>query len=252
MDDDVDRDSMLMTGSEDDGVVVHSAPFDNAPVAVVERDEDLCADSAGRLVVYRGLVRDDDELARLDALVTRARAHVTARRPAPGDVTSDAEWNLIAHSAGRYDAWPRAELARCVDAVSVVRAHREDLRRGAPAALPARLRLKTVGVLLLDGNTASPGRWHTDAVRLFPGTANECLPRFYANVLIALGDVCAENGATQFLLPCGRVCAVTLARGDAVLIDGTVVHRGAANVTDQPRDLVYATFAPSWYNEAAI
>lgn len=246
--DDLNRDSMLMTGVEEDGLVARDVPDDPVPVVVPERDEDLYTDSGGRIVVYRGLFRDERELERLDALVARARAHVGARRPAPGNVTSDSDWNVIAHAAGRYDVWPRTQMARSLGAVGAVGAHRDDVARH----IPARLRLKTVGALLLDGETETPGRWHTDAVRLFAERANESLPRFYANLLIALDDVRVENGATQFLVSQGRVCAAVLGRGDAVLIDGAVVHRGAPNATGKPRDMVYATFAPSWYNEAVI
>jgi len=168
-------------------------------------------------------------------------------------------YKYIAHQVGRYDVW----FFYKYDFLKVL--------NDKQIHLPAYCRQQSVGLLLLEPRTMTDGKWHQDAVPLFPTPIK--VPPYYYTLLIALDDLTPENGATQFYLPkltvadgerpiqlvkatinhdnfCNDdVYWLPLKRGDAVLFAGSVWHRGVADLTDEKRDLLYVVFAPKWYNE---
>lgn len=174
----------------------------------------------------------------------------------------DLGYKYIAHQVGRYDVW-FTNNSLTYDFLKVL--HDKQIH------LPEYCRQQSVGLLLLEPRTMTDGKWHQDAVPLFETEIK--VPPYYYTLLLALDDITPENGATQFYLPklavadgdrpVQMVKATTnpdnfdnhdvywlpLKRGDAVLFEGSVWHRGQANSTNEKRDLLYVVFAPKWYNE---
>lgn len=156
----------------------------------------------------------------------------------------EGSYKYIAHTPGRYDVWNIAALqSKQLPVVDLV---------------PPYCQKQSVGYLLVDPHTPSHGKWHQDAVPLF-GTGiehewtNERLPPFYYTLLIAMTDQTVDNAPTHFLGEDGNtVYWVHLKRGDAVLFDGTVWHRGSANTTSEARDVLYVIYAPAWYAEEKL
>jgi hypothetical protein len=160
----------------------------------------------------------------------------------------EGSYKYIAHTPGRYDVWNIAVLQAAE--LPVVE------------AVPPYCQKQSVGFLFVDPHTHSHGKWHQDAVPLF-GTgagagiehewANERLPPFYYTLLIALTDQTVDKAPTHFLGEDGHtVYWMPLKRGDAVLFDGTVWHRGSANTTSEARDVLYVIYAPAWYAEEKL
>jgi len=147
-------------------------------------------------------------------------------------------YKYIAHAPGRYDIWDIGTPIKMPEVIA-----------------PYKVSCKSVGALLLNAQTLTDGKWHKDAVELFDGNPNnKSLPPFYFNLLIALEEQTATNGPTQFWDERTPDTAywVPLRRGDAVLFDGNLLHRGTANNTLFARDLIYATFTTDWYNEEQL
>lgn len=191
------------------------------------------------------------EILPFESCIQKIRLQPFLSYPAPNVGLFTLEENTykyISHASGRYDVWQIGEPRQMK----------------VPTQIQSfGVTCQSVGALLLGANTATHGKWHKDAVDLFKnGPSNEELPPFYFNVLIALHEQKEENGPTQFYwnnapgpsLGSGPGYAfwVPLKRGDAILFDGNVKHRGTANRTGQHRDLLYATYSPNWYNEEKL
>ena len=84
------------------------------------------------------------------------------------------------------------------------------------------------------------------------------------NVFVPLVDVTDENGPTEFWPGShvlsqaraaynGQMPSVRLAgnKGDAIIFDYRVVHRGAGNSADARRPVLYLTSSRSWFRDAA-
>ena len=122
---------------------------------------------------------------------------------------------------------------------------------------------------------ASDQQPHPDGFQLFAethGAAAPPCPAHCINVFVPLVDVTDANGPTEFWLgtqasarhaQCCRAAAegvelpghprlrITAKRGDAILFDWRIVHRGCANVAASERPVFYLTFARSWWTDAA-
>lgn len=199
------------------------------------------------------------ELLPFESCIQKIRLQPFLSYPAPNVGTfffGENTYKYISHASGRYDVWQIGEPRQM---------------KVPPQIQSFGVTCQSVGALLLDAHTATHGKWHKDAVDLFKdGPSNAELPPFYFNVLIALHEQKEENGPTQFYwnddapgndapgnnapgndAP-GNAFWVPLKRGDAILFDGNVKHRGTANRTGQHRDLLYATYTPPWYNEEKL
>jgi hypothetical protein len=172
------------------------------------------------------------ELEPIDAVLRQIRQTVQFKEDQT--VGTVGSYKYIAHHPGRYDIWNiQATIKR-------------------PPGIPAHLQQQSIGCLFLDAHTNIAGKWHKDTTDLFPKVlANSQLPPFYYNMLIATVDQTDANGPTQFILN-EKMYWVPLKRGDALVFDGELTHRGTTNNTAAPRDLVYAIFTPPWYAEEIL
>ena len=85
------------------------------------------------------------------------------------------------------------------------------------------------------------------------------LPPYYFTVLIPLVQITRENGPTQFIRGTHKKPIVDdsketfysplLSRGDMVIFDGRLLHRGSANQTQEERVIAYLTFIANWYHD---
>lgn len=118
------------------------------------------------------------------------------------------------------------------------------------------------GVVLARGSgiEGSDQAWHQDGGHLFE--VGEHLPCHCLNVFVPLVDISEENGPTQFILGShlksfgieddeeeSEAMSVTCKAGTAVVFDYRVLHRGAANVTDEDRPCLYFTYAKPWFRD---
>jgi hypothetical protein len=142
------------------------------------------------------------------------------------------KFKYIAHHKGRYDVWNIGF----------------DIK--VPIFLEKFTR-KSIGALLVNANTFTDGKFHKDTIELFETISNSQLPPFYYTMLIALSDQTIENAPTQFVIN-EKIYWVPLKRGDAVVFNGELVHRGTANITSTHRDMIYTIFTTSWYDEEKL
>jgi hypothetical protein len=107
---------------------------------------------------------------------------------------------------------------------------------------------------------------HMDGGHLYQGThgyEQAQNPPHCLNVFVPLVDVTEENGPTEFwpgshVLTQARAAfagvtpSVSLAgaRGDAIVFDYRVVHRGRENVAETTRPVLYLTSCRSWFRDA--
>ena len=126
-------------------------------------------------------------------------------------------------------------------------------------------------ILLFQGVVISePGsdaqRPHMDGGHLYQSThgyEQAQNPPHCLNVFVPLVDVTEENGPTEFwpgshMLTQARAAfagvtpSVSLAgaRGDAIVFDYRVVHRGRENVAETTRPVLYLTSCRSWFRDA--
>ncbi len=168
--------------------------------------------------------------------------------------------HVILHDEWRADAWP-CRFATQWDGITTL----------LQAVADCEVARQSVGVLPLRPGCPTFGRWHRDTTPLFcwGGTADSLhqdaqnvakLPDWYFTVFTPL-DVCdAPSGAIQYVagshradmyqapsLPRGRIVC---APGDAVVMNGKLLHRSAPNPCAATRRLVYTVWSPPWYNEA--
>lgn len=141
-------------------------------------------------------------------------------------------YKYICHEKGRYDIWPIAEQIKTPDFLK-------------------NFTQKTIGCLFLDEQTITEGKFHKDTVDLFPDLPNSVLPPFYYNMLVATCDQEIENGPTVFYLN-NSLWWVKLKRGDALVFNGEIIHRGTPNLTNKHRDMIYSIYTKQWYNEEIL
>ena len=107
---------------------------------------------------------------------------------------------------------------------------------------------------------------HMDGGHLYQGThgyEQAQNPAHCINAFVPLVDVTEESGPTEFwpgshvleraqAAFAGASPSVSLAgqRGDVILFDYRVVHRGRGNVGESSRPVLYLTYARSWFRDA--
>ena len=103
------------------------------------------------------------------------------------------------------------------------------------------------------------GDWHRDVYKLFSEEIDLKLPPYYYTLIIPLRDVSKVSGSTELIprshcLPLKNVSkqksfSSTLEIGDALLMNGQIVHRSGKNSTEEPRVVLYVVFKKKWYND---
>lgn len=180
----------------------------------------------------------------------------------PIDVGIPNGYAEIVHRApGRYDLLTDLNVG----------GHR-DLKVLIAALLGTRARRVWKGVLLTEPGGAEQA-WHADGEHLFPDRPVH-LPVHCLNVFLPLVDVTFSNGPTEFAPGSHRLTRLaganahtqdqdllaaigyesatvtpTLNRGDVVLFDYRIAHRGLAHHGDQRRPVLYETWAAPWFRD---
>lgn len=133
--------------------------------------------------------------------------------------------------------------------------------------MKCRWECKTIGILTLDKQITSHGKWHRDTGQLFKYSEdlyqsdymNLGVPDYYFTVFIPLTDIRTDNGPTEVILGSHKL-SVNDARmmnrmyllancGDVIIMNGKLLHRGTPNFSDENRDVIYLVFAASWFDE---
>lgn len=146
------------------------------------------------------------------------------------------DYKYICHQKGRYDIWNIANEIKIPEFLE-------------------KFTKKSIGGLLVDSNTLTDGVYHKDTVELFDSISNDNLPPFYYNMLISLSEQTIDNAPTQFIIDDeenNNLYWVPMKRGDAIIFNGNLIHRGSANSTNTNRDMIYAIFTTAWYDEEKL
>ena len=178
------------------------------------------------------------ELLPFEKIIKEIRKNInlsTLQNQSVGKIAlNDEDYKYICHHTGRYDIW---NIATTIKKPQI--------------KLLENFKQKSIGCLLLDANTLTDGKYHKDTVKLFGEMPNSFLPPFYYNMLVATCDQTELNGPTTFLLD-DELWWVKLKRGDALIFDGEIIHRGIKNITNANRDMIYAIFTKPWYDEEKL
>ncbi len=189
-------------------------------------------------LIYIPNYLSEDELNPLDKIIFDIRTNMIFNESNNiGEININSDninhkFKYIAHQSGRYDIWNIAKTIK------------------KPLILNNLIQ-KSIGCLFLNAHTFTHGKWHKDTVELFECTQNSSLPPFYYNMMIATSDINIDNGPTQFLID-NIIYWVPMKRGDAIIFNGEVIHRGSSNISNQNRDLIYAIYTKSWYDEEKL
>jgi ectoine hydroxylase-related dioxygenase (phytanoyl-CoA dioxygenase family) len=127
--------------------------------------------------------------------------------------------------------------------------------------------------LILSFPSSSDQPWHQDGLMLFSQDElpeDVHLPAYALNVFIPLADVTEDMGPTEFSVGSHRakegekamqhilnqqeykanIIGPTLKRGDALIYDYRICHRGTQNLsTDKTRPMLYLMYARPWFRE---
>jgi len=112
-----------------------------------------------------------------------------------------------------------------------------------------------------SGSAAGP--WHRDTYSLFEDDQQDLsLPPFYMTLIVPLQDVTSDLGPTEFVVGSHSKSwseslntntlehfLATSTRGDCVLFDGRMIHRGTPCLSKQPRRAIYTVFHKKWYSD---
>ena len=107
------------------------------------------------------------------------------------------------------------------------------------------------------------GPWHRDTYSLFGcEEMDHSLPPFYLTMIVPLQEVTEDMGPTEFVVGSHREGWVTALqtgglehvlatskRGDCLLFDGRMIHRGTPCKSSSPRRAVYTVFHKKWYSD---
>ena len=119
--------------------------------------------------------------------------------------------------------------------------------------------------MLLSAAGSGDQYWHRDVDPLFHNDANRAklvtlMDDFYVTVLIPLVALSEANGTPEFMLRTHRADATAyetatrarfdVARGDAVVFNGKINHRGRGNPSPHARPVLYIVYHKPWYNDA--
>ncbi len=182
----------------------------------------------------------------------------------------DYEGHAILHAPGRMDVWPWGHLPLLASDTADVYAP-YPVREIVTDAARCDIVQKSVGLLAVDDTCSTYGRWHRDTSPLFkwnPTSPDKedagnvvIVPDYYFTCFIPLDPLDGENGAPEFILGSHRVAGspdallglpvatVKCAPGDVIVMNGKTLHRGTPNRTEKARDMLYAVWAPPWFNE---
>jgi len=116
-----------------------------------------------------------------------------------------------------------------------------------------------------DKTESDYGPWHRDTYSLFGSEEqDQSLPPFYLTLIVPLQGVTGDLGPTEFVLGSHRSTwseafqggklglehvLATSERGDCVLFDGRMIHRGTPCRSSQPRRALYVVFHKKWYSD---
>jgi len=167
---------------------------------------------------------------------------------------------------GRYD-FTQGMAATCLESDACLR---PDFARrvlwpptdgGQAGAPPESEWVSYAGGLPTEG--ANPaGKWHRDVYSLWEEApiSDGALPPFYYTMIVPLTQIRAEDGPTQFKLGTHRaapeafasapIAAADLDVGDALLFDGSVLHRGGPRAKEAgARHALYVVHHKWWYSD---
>jgi ectoine hydroxylase-related dioxygenase (phytanoyl-CoA dioxygenase family) len=166
--------------------------------------------------------------------------------------------HAIQHDEWRTDAWPCAFVSNTDVVQQVIQS-----AAGCP------LVPKSTGILPLKPGCPTFGRWHRDTAPLFHWDTVDLyrrdaenttkLPDWYFTVFTPL-DVCdAASGAIEYVVGSHRADLTAAAKrprghlacapGDAVVMNGKLLHHSAPNSCAAMRRLIYSVWTTPWYAE---
>lgn len=102
---------------------------------------------------------------------------------------------------------------------------------------------------------ANPQKWHADGGHLFHHAHQ---PPHCINVFYPLVDLTPENGPTEFRIGTHRLgklnnqypsSSLCCKAGGAVLFDYRLLHRGGANLSNEPRPVLYLAYAKPFFRD---
>ena len=249
-------------------VAVRSAPPTLASLSVRGLDA-LSVSTAASLLEEHGVVHVRDAVPmplveECEGVVERnlvACREALERRGVSFD-DSFAHTEIVHRAKRRYDLQLGAEAHEPLD---------DAVLADAPWLPLMRKLLGDDAICLFTGAVvAEPGAadqpMHMDGGHLFHATHGfeqpQCPPHC-VNVFLPLVDVTAENGPTEYW-PGSHVVGhareayaerepgvpLAGARGDIIVFDYRVVHRGMANAAETRRPVLYSTFARPWFRDA--
>jgi hypothetical protein len=181
--------------------------------------------SADELLPYENVIKDIRKYVNLSMLPIQSVGNIAH---------NDDDYKYICHHRGRYDIWNIASKIK-----------KPSLK------ILENFTQKSIGCLLLDANTPIDGKYHKDTVELFDKMPNSRFPPFYYNMLVATCDQTELNGPTTFVID-DELWWVKLKRGDALIFNGELIHRGIKNMTNTHRDMIYTVFTKKWYDEEIL
>lgn len=207
---------------------------------------------ADGVIVVQGLHADDavsDWKRRARTVMDAIRPHLHETRVHHFD---NYQGHAIVHSPERVDVWPMNRLIPIDDPPLVV-----DIIQSAAAVHVVK---KSVGLLPIEPNCRTFGKWHRDTSPLFHWP-DECkqIPDYYFTSFLALDDCGDGNGATEFVVGSHRMSlqeaeSAPIARGyarrgDVVIMNGKLIHRGTPNLSPHARDVMYTIWCAPWFDE---
>ena len=208
----------------------------NIPNYPIKKYNDFISNNPPNNLIWERDFLSESELEPFEKKINNIRSHIKLNKLEEQTVgtfnTHLDTYKYISHQKGRYDIWNIASTIK-------VPTFLENFTR------------KSIGVLLVDSNTVTNGLYHRDTVELFDSVSNSELPPFYYNMLISLTDQTIDNAPTQFVID-DTIYWVPLKRGDALIFNGEIIHRGTANITNSHRDMIYAIFTAPWYDEEKL
>lgn len=173
--------------------------------------------------------------------------------------------HAILHSPERRDIWPWDAVCPGADQVGPYLSRLTGL---------SALVCKTVGLLSVDAGCKTYGRWHRDSSQLFEiapdavanDAANVVLPDYYFTVFFPLDALEPNegNGVPEFITGSHRqgighyltgshhVAQPRCSPSEMIIINGKLIHRGTPNRAGGARRVLYAVFAPRWYDEEVV
>jgi ectoine hydroxylase-related dioxygenase (phytanoyl-CoA dioxygenase family) len=121
--------------------------------------------------------------------------------------------------------------------------------------LGAKVRVETAGSVLAEPGAAVQ-RWHQDVPHLF--ATGPHLPTHFVAVFVPLCNITDANGPTEFragshikanIVERPRELALACPLGSLIIFDGRVFHRGGANGSSEPREVLFLNVCRHWFRD---